>query len=88
MQGSDSHRSQAPGAVLIAVGMMLAAASAAAALAGADHMAAASLCGPLARHCILCVTSAASLLASAGVIAAGAVLLRGAEPDQRCTERA
>lgn len=88
MQGSDSHRFQAPGAALIAVGMMLAAASAVAALAAADHMAAVGLCGPLARHCILCVTSAASLAASAGVIAAGAVLLRGSRFDRRCTARA
>lgn len=88
MQGSDSHCFQAPGAALIAVGIMLAAASAVTALAAADHMAAASLCGPAARHCILCVTSAASLLASAGVIAAGAVLLRGSSVDRPCMERA
>lgn len=88
MQGSDSHRFQAPGAVLIAIGMMLVAASAIAAVAAADHMAAAPLCGPLARHCILCVASAASLVASVGVIAAGAMLLRGSSLDRPCTERA
>lgn len=88
MQGSDSHRFQAPGAVLVAVGMMLAAASAGAAMAAAEHMAAAPLCGPLARHCILCLTSAASLLASAGVIAAGAVLFRDSSLKRPCTERA
>jgi len=75
MPASDVQTSKQIGAGLILVGAMLAVAALVAALAAADHMAAASLCGPLTRHCILCVAAAASLLASSGVIASG-VLLR------------
>ena len=73
MQGSDIH-SRRLGAILIMAGAILATASVGTAFAAADHMAAASLCGPVAGHCILCVAAAASLLASSGVIASGALL--------------
>lgn len=76
MQPNDTQPSRALGAGLIAFGALLSALAAAGALAAADHMAvAANLCGPVAGHCILCVVSAASVLASAGVIAAGVALL-------------
>ena len=78
MRHSDTRNSRTIGVGLIMIGAMLFAGAAACAVAAADHMAvAAALCGPVARHCILCVASAGSLLASAGVIAAGVMLLDG-----------
>jgi len=89
MQGSDSHNPGQLGAGLILAGAILATASVGAALAAADHMATASLCGPLTRHCILCVAATASLLASSGVIAAGVLLRCGPRFDQaRAKQRA
>ena len=68
MQRSESHDSRMIGVGLVGLGAVLTAASAACAVAAADHMAiAAGLCGPAAQHCILCAVAAASLLASAGV---------------------
>ena len=76
MQRSESHDSRMIGVGLVGLGAVLTAASAACAVAAADHMAiAAGLCGPAAQHCILCAVAAASLLASAGVAAVGAMLL-------------
>lgn len=76
MPHSDTRDSQKLAIGLIMVGAALFTAAAACAVAAADHMAvAAALCGPVARHCILCIASAGSLLASAGVIAAGVMLL-------------
>ncbi len=75
MRHNDTADSARYAVGLIMVGAALFASSAACALAAADHMAfAAALCGPVARHCILCVASTGSLLASAGVIAAGVML--------------
>ena len=79
MHGSDTLQSRTIGAGLVVSGLMLAAAAAAAAWAAADHMAAA-FCGPVLRHCLLCAVSAASLVASFGVLAAG-VLLLGERPS-------
>lgn len=73
MQGSDIQ-SRTLGSLLIMAGVALAAVSAATALAAAGHMAGAAMCGPVTEHCILCVAAAASLLASSGVIASGALL--------------
>ena len=87
MQGSDSHDPGQLGDGLILAGAILATASIGAALVAADHMAAVSLCGPLTRHCILCVAAAASLLASSGVIAAGALLRCGPRFDQASARR-
>ena len=82
MQGSDIHDSRALGAGLVIVGAVLATAAIVTAFAAADHMTATSLCGPLTRHCLLCVVSAASLLASAGVIGAGVLLRCGPRLNQ------
>ena len=83
MQRSESHDSRMIGVGLVGLGAVLTAASAACAFAAADHMAiAAGLCGPAAQHCILCVIPAASLLASAGVAAAGAMLMLLGERPQ------
>lgn len=80
MPHSDTQDSRKLGVGLIMVGAALFAAAAACVFAAADHMAvAAALCGPVARHCILCIASAGSLLASAGVVAAG-VMLFGDRP--------
>lgn len=76
MQQNDKPQSRTLGAGLIASGVLLTASAAASTLAAADHMAlAAKLCGPVVGHCLLCVVSAASLLASAAVVMAGAALL-------------
>lgn len=87
MRHSDIHNSQEVGGVLVIVGATLAAAAVVGALAAADHMATASLCGPLARHCLLCVASAASLLAASGVIAAGLALRQAPRPGQAMITR-
>jgi len=87
MQGSDSHNPEQLGAGLILTGAILATASIGAALLAGDHMAAVSLCGPLTRHCLLCVAAAASLLASSGVIAAGVLLRRSPRFDPACARR-
>ncbi|MDI1328105.1 MAG: hypothetical protein PSV23_15035 [Brevundimonas sp.] len=80
MQHSDTRDSGKFGVGLIMVGAGLFAVSSACAVAAADHMAfAAALCGPVGRHCVLCIASAGSLLASAGVIAAG-MMLAGDRP--------
>ncbi|WP_324819250.1 hypothetical protein [Brevundimonas sp.] len=61
--------------------------AAAGAVIAADHMAlAASLCGPVASHCVLCVASAGSLLASAGVFGSGLMLLRTTPLRQRARQ--
>jgi len=84
MQRSDAWESRTSGVCLIAFGATLAASAVAGAFAVANHMAvAATLCGPATNHCILCVVSAASLLASAGVSAAGVMLLKGRAALQR-----
>ena len=84
MQDCDAQQSRTPGICLIGAGLMLAAASAMAGWAAAEHMAAAAaVCGPALPHCILCVTSAGSLLASAGVTTAGAMLLNERPSPQR-----
>lgn len=86
MQGSDSHNPEQLGAGLTLTGAILATASIGAALLAADHMAAASLCAPLTRHCLLCVGAAASLLASSGVIVAGVLLRSGPRFDRACAK--
>ena len=84
MQDRDTPQSRTLGVCLIATGLTLAAAAALAGLAAADHMAAAAaLCGPALSHCILCVASAGSLLASAGVAIAGAMLISDRTSPQR-----
>jgi hypothetical protein len=84
MRDRDDQQSRTPGVCLILAGLTLAAAAALAGLAAADHMAAAAaLCGPALSHCILCVASAGSLLASAGVATAGAMLLSDRPSPQR-----
>lgn len=77
MQRDDTQESQILGAALIVSGAILAASGAVCAFAAANHMAmAANLCGPTTGHCILCVVSAASLLAAAATAAGGVALLR------------
>lgn len=88
MQGSDSHNPAQIGAGLMVFGAILATASIGSALVAVDHMAGASLCGPVTRHCILCVAAAASLLASSGVFASGALLRWGSPFDQPRARRA
>jgi hypothetical protein len=88
MQGSDSHKPERMGAGLMLLGATLATASLGAALAAADHMAGANLCGPLTRHCMLCVAATASLLASSGVVASGALLRWGSRFEQPRARRA
>ena len=84
MQDCDTPQARTLGVCLIATGLTLAAAAALAGLAAADHMAAAAaLCGPALSHCILCVASAGSLLASAGVAIAGAMLISDRTSPQR-----
>lgn len=88
MQSNDIPSSRTPGAVLIGVGLLLTAVAAASAFAAADHMAtAAALCGPALDHCIACVLSAAGLLASGGVVAAGMALLAPRPVPQRSRRR-
>lgn len=83
MPHSDTQVSRTPGVGLITVGAALFGMAASGAWAAAEHMAAAAaLCGPVARHCILCMASAGGVLASAGVVAAGVMLLE-AEPSVR-----
>ena len=84
MQGSDTWDSRTFGVCLIAFGATLAASAVASAFAVANHMAvAATLCEPATDHCILCVVSTASLLASVGVSAAGVILLKDRATLQR-----
>jgi hypothetical protein len=78
MEHSDTQESRALGVSLLAAGAVLAASAAVCAFAAADHMAvAATLCGPVTGHCLLCTLLAANLLASAGAAAGGVALLRG-----------
>jgi len=89
MHDSDTRQTMAIGAALITLGAMLAAAATASGLAAVSHMTgAASLCGPATSHCILCVVSAASLLASLGVAGAGVLLRRSVRVNQPCGARA
>lgn len=88
MQGSDSHNPRQLGSAMMLGGAILATASIGAALAAAHHMAGAGLCGPLTRHCLLCVAAAASLAASSGVIASGALLRWGSGFDKLRARRA
>lgn len=89
MHDSDTRQTMALGAALITVGAMLAAAAIAGGLAAISHMAdAATLCGPETNHCILCVVSAASLLASLGVVGAGVMLRRSARLNPSAAARA
>ena len=84
MRHNDTADSARYGIGLIMVGTALFALSAACAFAAADHMAfAAALCGPVARHCVLCIASAGSLLASAGVIASGVMLFADRPASQK-----
>lgn len=77
MQRDDTQESQILGGALIVSGAFLATSGAVCAFAAANHMAiAANLCGPGTGHCILCIVSAASLLAAAATAAAGVALLR------------
>ena len=89
MRHSDTLDSRKLGVGLIMVGATLFTVAAACAVAAVEHMAAAAaICGPLARHCILCVASAGSLLASAGVVAAGVMLLEDRPSLRRARSRA
>lgn len=77
MEHSAAQDSRTLGVALIVAGAILAASAAVCAFAAADHMAvAATLCGPVTGHCVLCVLLAANLLASAGAAAGGVALLR------------
>ena len=77
MEHSDTQDLRTLGVSLITVGAILAVSAAVCAFAAADHMAvAATLCGPVTGHCILCALLAANLLASAGAVAGGVTLLR------------
>lgn len=87
MHHSDTQDSRKAGVGLIVVGATLFAVATACAVAAVDHMAAVALCGPVARHCLLCVTSAGSLLASVGVVSAGAMLLQPPASLQRARSR-
>lgn len=78
MPHSEIQDSRALGVGLIVVGAALLGVAGFCAHAAAEHMAAAAaLCGPVARHCILCLASAGAMLASVGVVAAGMMLLDG-----------
>ena len=87
MPDSDVQNAKQVGVGLIVVGLALATASVVVALAASSHMAAGSLCGPLARHCILCMAAAASLLASSGVVVSGILLLWPGPFAQLCLVR-
>lgn len=77
MEHSDTQDPRTLGVCLIVAGAVLAVSAAVCAFAVADHMAvAATLCGPVTGHCILCALLAANLLASAGATAGGVALLR------------
>lgn len=77
MEHSNTQDRRTLGVSLIVAGAVLAVSAAVCAFAAADHMAvAATLCGPVTGHCILCVLMAANLLASAGAAAGGVALLR------------
>lgn len=81
MQKSDVLDSSRLGLGLIALGAALTAMAMAGAAAALDHMSiAAGLCGPGVGHCVLCAVSASSLLAAAGVIGSGAMLLKTRPP--------
>lgn len=89
MRHSDTDESQVFGVGLIMAGATLFAVAAACAVAAFDHMAAfAALCGPAVSHCILCIASAGSLTASAGVVAAGVLLLTARPSRGRVRSRA
>ncbi|WP_309627422.1 hypothetical protein [Brevundimonas sp.] len=89
MRHNDTADVAGYGIGLMTVGSALFALSAACAFAAAEHMAfAAALCGPVARHCILCVASAGSLLASAGVITSGVVLFADRTAPQKAVSAA
>jgi multisubunit Na+/H+ antiporter MnhG subunit len=78
MERSQTQDLRTLGVALIFVGAILAASAVVCAFAAADHMAlAATLCGPVTGHCILCALLAANLLASAGAAVGGVMLLRG-----------
>lgn len=77
MERSDTRESRTLGVALIVAGAILAASAAVCAFATVEHMAvAATLCGPVTGHCILCALLAANLLASAGAAGGGVTLLR------------
>jgi hypothetical protein len=77
MEHSNTQDRRTLGVSLIVAGAVLVVSAAVCAFAAADHMAvAATLCGPVTGHCILCVLMAANLLASAGAAAGGVALLR------------
>lgn len=83
MLKSDALDSSTLGLGLIALGAGLTAMAMAGAVGTVDHMSyAASLCGPGVGHCLLCAVSAASLLAAAGVVGSGAMLLKTRPPLQ------
>lgn len=89
MRHSDPDESRVPGVGLIMTGATLFAVAAACAVAAFDHMAAFSaLCGPGVSHCILCIASVGSLTASAGVLAAGVLLLTARPSPRRVRTRA
>ncbi|WP_332653947.1 hypothetical protein [Brevundimonas sp.] len=88
MHDSDTRQTMALGTALITAGAMLAAAAIVGGLAAISHMeGAAALCGPETSHCILCVVSAASLLASLGVVGAGVMLRRSVRLDPSVAAR-
>lgn len=84
MRLSDIHENHLLGGGLVALGLSLGGASAVAGLMAADHMAgAATLCGPVADHCVRCVVAGAMLVAALGASGAGAWLLRSRPALQR-----
>ena len=88
MRHSDIHQSRMLGVGLIMVGGALFAIAAVCAAAAFDHMAAvAALCGPGVSHCILCIASTGSLTASAGIVAAGLLLLPARPSPRRVRSR-
>lgn len=72
MQTRNIDEFRCLGASLVALGLALGVAGAAAGLLAADHMASiAALCGPAAEHCGLCLAADSLLFASVGAAGAG-----------------
>ena len=87
MRNNDIHDSRKLGVYLLVLGGVLTALAAGAAFAAAVHMGgAAPFCGPVTRHCALCVVAAASLLASVGVIASGVMLMKTPSSTRRTVQ--
>lgn len=87
MRNTNTQDTFKLGLGLTMLGGVLFALAAGAAFAAAVHMGgAAPFCGPVTRHCALCVVAAASLLASVGVIASGVMLMKTPSSARRTVQ--